>query len=139
MNKRILHTYTVCVYIYIYLYIHTHTYSQYLYCIYTYVYIYIYKHSIYIYTHNMCVYTFISMFNSLSPSLPLFFPPSLPPYHSINVLSRPNYNVPLILIPQRLSSGKTQRAVGWLPQRRQSCRRKSLGSQGEQIHTHGMR
>ena len=139
MNKRILHTYTVCVYIYIYIYIHTHTYSQYLYCIYTYVYIYI--NIVYIYIHIICVYTLLYLCSTLflPPSLPLFFPPSLPPYHSINVLSRPNYNVPLILIPQRLSSGKTQRAVGWLPQRRQSCRRKSLGSQGEQIHTHGMR
>ena len=138
MNKRILNTYTcVYIYLYIYIYIHTHTYSQYLYCIYTYV--YIYKHSIYIYI--ICVYTLLYLCSTLflPPSLPLSFPPSLPPYHSINVLSRPNCNVPLILIPQRLSSGKTQRAVGWLPQRRQSCRRKSLGSQGEQIHTHGMR
>ena len=129
----------IYIYIFIYIYIYTYTYVQSVSILYLYICIYIYISIVYIYIHNMCVYTFISMFNSLSPSLPLSFPPSLPPYHSINVLSRPNCNVPLILIPQRLSSGKTQRAVGWLPQRRQSCRRKSLGSQGEQIHTHGIR
>ena len=134
MNKRILHTYTcVCVYIYI----HIRTVSIYT----VFIHMYIYKHSIYVYIHIICVYALLYLCSTLflPPSLPLSCPPSLPPYHSINVLSRPNYNVPLILIPQRLSSGKTQRAVGWLPQRRQSCRRKSLGSQGEQIHTHGMR